>query len=292
MRKRYNAQVLFCLCLILGSVLVTGCGERKAVPQIGGSWVRFDFQGNRFVLQLDPPAGRYAIDFDSDGEWNVIGQCRFENGEIALVDTAGEQRCPEIRGRYLYFLDRDLDPYMLHLWLAEDSCSGRAWVMPGDWLAENYQLLMDRLNQTIAADSTDREALCHRGRVWLALRENEKAFEDLDRAIGLGLEKAEAYAGRGFARVWLARDYQGGLADYDRAIELDPALAEAYVQRGRIKLELNKKFAACKDWEAAFEMGYPAAEKLMLNHCRYLLKDRYLKDRYPIKRSSQGTGPE
>ena len=292
MRRRSNTQFLFYFCLILGSVLLTGCGERQAVPQIGGTWVRFDFQGNRFVLELDPAAGRYAIDFDSDGEWNVIGRCRFENGEIALVDTAGEKRCPEIIGRYIHFPDEDLGEHMLHIWLAEDSCSGRAWIMPGDWLAENYQQLMGQLDRAITADSTHREALYRRGRVWLALRENEKAFQDLNRAIELGLEKAEAYAGRGFARVWVTRDYQGGLADCDRAIELDPTLAEAYVWRGRIKLELNKKFAACKDWEAAFEMGYLAAEKLMLNHCRYLLKDRYLKNRYPARESSPETQPE
>lgn len=292
MRKHYGILILVLFCMIAGSFLAAGCGERKSAPQIGGTWVRFDFQGNRFVLQLDPAAGSFAVDFDSDGSWNVTGTCAFENGEIAFVDTAGDQSCPKTRGRYTYFRDEDLDEHILHLWLVEDSCSGRAWVTPGNWLRDGYQQLLDRLDQAIAADSSDREALLHRGRIRLALRENEKAFADLDRAIGLGLERAEAYAGRGFARVWISRDYEGGLADYDRAIELNPAMAEAYVQRGRIKLELNKKYAACKDWEAAFEMGYLAAEKLMLDQCRYILKDRYLKGRYPQKRSSQGGEPE
>ena len=148
--------------------------------------MRYDFQGNRFVLHLDPAARSYVIDFTSDGQWNVTSACKFENGEVAFVDTAGEQRCPETKRRYICFLGEDLD----------------------------------------------------------------------------------------------------------RAIELDPGNAKAYVQRGHIKLELDKKFAACKDWEAAFGLGYPAAEKLMLNHCRYLLKDRHLKGRYPKGRSSQGTQPE
>ena len=92
--------------------------------------------------------------------------------------------------------------------------------------------------------------------------------------------------------MWISRDYEGGWADYNRAIELDPGLAKAYIQRGRIKLALDKKYAACKDWEAAFELGYAAAEKLMLDHCRYLLKDRYLKGRYLKKKSSQETKTE
>jgi hypothetical protein len=292
MRKHADILILSFFCLIAAFLLAAGCSDRTSAPDIGGTWVRFDFQGNRFVLQLDPADGFFAVDLDSDGKWNVSGTCAFENGEIAFVDTAGDQTCPDMKGRYRYFRDADLDDHLLHLWLVEDSCSGRAWVTPGDWLAEDYRREIDRLDRFIAADSADRQALYRRGRMRLALRQNEKAFEDLNRAIELGLERAEAYAGRGLARVWMSRDYEGGLADYNRAIELDPAMAEAYVQRGRIKLELNKKFAACKDWETAFELGYAAAEKLMLHHCRYLLKDRYLQGRYPEKRSSQEMKPE
>lgn len=292
MRRWYGLLFPVCLPLIMGAVLVSGCSERRSAPDIGGEWVRFDFQKNRFVLQLDPAAGTYAIDFDDDGRWNISGRCSFGDEEVAFVDTAGEQRCPEIRGRYFFFPDEDLGEEVLHLWLVDDSCSGRAWVMPGDWLAGDYEQQMERLDQAIAADSTDRQARYHRGRIWLALRNNEKAFEDLNQAIELGLERAEAYAGRGFARVWISRDYEGGWADYNRAIELDPGLAKAYVQRGRIKLALDKKYAACKDWEAAFELGFAAAEKLMLDHCRYLLKDRYLKGRYPKRKSSQETKTE
>ena len=292
MRKSYGLLIFLSSVVVAGIILMAGCSERKTVPGIGGTWVRFDFQGNRFMLNLDPSARTYAIDYTADGQWDVRGRCVFEDGKIAFVDTSGEQRCPESKGTYTYFLDDDLGQNMLHLWMDQDSCSGRAWVMPGDWLAEDYEQLIDRLSQAIAGDSTDREALYRRGRILVAMREHEKAFEDLDRAIGLGLERAEAYAGRGFARVFRSRDYKGGLADYDRAIELAPDMAQAYVIRGRIKLELNKKFAACKDWETAFEMGFLAAEELMLNHCRYLLKDRYLKGRYPVGKSSQGTEPE
>ena len=292
MRRPYGILIFLSLSVIAGVLLMTGCSERKTASKIGGTWVRFDFQGNRFVLDLDPSAWTYAIDYTADGRWDVRGECSFDNGKVAFVDTSGEQRCPETRGIYTYFLDDDLGESMLHLWMDQDSCSGRAWVMPGDWLTVDYEQLVDRLSQAIAGDSTDREALYQRGRILVAMREHEKAFEDLDRAIELGLDRSEAYAGRGFARVFISRDYQGGWADYDRAIELDPANAKAYVQRGRVKHALDKKFAACKDWEAAFELGYLAAEKLMLNHCRYLLKDRYLKGRYPKRKSSQEKQPE
>ncbi len=289
--RQWNAAMVLTLGVIL-SIFSIGCSQRDRSPAIGGTWTRFDFQGNRFVLDLDPAAGNYMIDYTADGRWDVKGECVFTDGQITFADTAGEQRCPETKGIYAYFLDEDFDENMLHLWLAEDSCSGRAWVMPGVWLAENYEELMKRFDQAIAADSTDREAYYHRGRLWAAMRENEKAFGDLDAAIKLGLERAEAYAGRGFARVWISRDYEGALADYDRAIELDPAMAEAYLQRGRIKLELDQKRAACLDWEAAFELGYLAVEKLMRHHCRYILKDRYLKGRYPKRRSTQEKQPQ
>jgi hypothetical protein len=292
MRTWSGILISLSVCMIAGSILLPGCAGRQSASEIGGTWVKSDFQGNRFVLNLDPAARSYAVDYTADGRWDVQGECIFDKGKVTFVDTSGEQRCPGIKGVYTYFLDDDLGENMMHLWMVQDSCSGRAWVMPGDWLIQEYQPLIDHLNQAIAADSTDREALYHRGRIRLALWEYEKAYEDLDRAIGLGLERAGAYAGRGFARVWASRDYKGGLADYDRAIELDPDDARAYAWRGRIKFELNEKYAACKDWETAFEKGYLAAEKLMLAHCRYLLKDRYLKGTYPKRRSSQETQPE
>jgi tetratricopeptide (TPR) repeat protein len=289
--RKWNIIPLLMLEVIF-VISLNGCSRRNESSAIGGTWVRFDFQGNRFVLTLDPQARSYAIDFKEDGQWDVVGECTFSDGQITFVDTAGAQRCPEMKGVYTYFLDEDLDGHMLHLWLDEDSCSGRAWVMPGDWLAENYEELVEQFSRAIAADSTDQEAYYRRGRMWVAMRENEKAFQDLNRAIELGLERAEAYAGRGFARLWISRDYQGGLADYDRAIELDPSLAKAYVQRGRIKFEQDNKRGACEDWEAAFELGFLAAEKLMRHYCRYILKDRYLKGKYPGRKSEQGKQPQ
>jgi hypothetical protein len=269
---------------VLVVMLFTGCSERKSSSDIAGTWIRFDYQRNRFEMILDPSTGSYELDFTDDGRWDVRGKCVISDGQISFVDTAGEKSCPEMKGEYTFFVHENI----LHLWLIEDPCSGRDWVMPGDWLCENYEELMEQYSRAIFTDSTDEEALYQRGRLLAAVRENEKAFQDLDRAIQLGLERAEAYAHRGFTRMWISRDYEGALADYDRAIELDPTLVKAYVQRGRVKMEMDDKRGACEDWEAAFELGYLAAEKLMRHHCRYIFKDRYLKSKNNKERSEQG----
>jgi len=37
MRKGYGRPVLFFVCVIVGSVLVTGCAERKSEPDMEGT---------------------------------------------------------------------------------------------------------------------------------------------------------------------------------------------------------------------------------------------------------------
>lgn len=263
-------------------------GSQADDPAIVGTWVKTNFDGNWFTLTIESSDTGYRIDFPGDLLDDISGRYSISEGNITFQDVEGSRSCPDMAGNYRYSVKENL----LCFSLVEDSCSGRAQIIHGDWMVPNYLDIIKEYGSIISSDSTNGDAYYSRGLLRLAARNYKDAFQDLDRAVELGVEHAEAFAKRGLARVMSSRDYRGGLADLDRAIELDPEMGSAYYDRGRIKMELDDKLGACQDWERAFELGYARAEKLMLHHCRYILKDRYLKGRYPQRKSGKGEKPQ
>jgi len=67
------------------------------------------------------------------------------------------------------------------------------------------------------------------------IREDYKgAISDLNKAIGLNGEYAEAYCARGRARF--TEDNQGGMDDLTKAIAINPGYAEVYCFKGFSKV--------------------------------------------------------
>ena len=64
--------------------------------------------------------------------------------------------------------------------------------------------------------------------------ELEGAIADLDQAIQLNPELADAYLNRGFVKQ-MKGDFEGAIADSNQAIGINPKFAEAYGNRGLSK---------------------------------------------------------
>jgi tetratricopeptide (TPR) repeat protein len=80
------------------------------------------------------------------------------------------------------------------------------------------------------------------------------AIADLDKAISLNPDYAEAYNSRGLTYRAL-KDYQKAIADYDKAIALNPKLALAYTNRGIIYHALKEYPKAIADFDKAIEIN-------------------------------------
>jgi tetratricopeptide (TPR) repeat protein len=80
------------------------------------------------------------------------------------------------------------------------------------------------------------------------------AIADLDKAITINPEYAEAYNNRGLTYKAL-RDYQKAIADLDKAIVLNPKLALAYTNRGMIYHALKEYPKAIADLDKAIEIN-------------------------------------
>ena len=85
------------------------------------------------------------------------------------------------------------------------------------------------------------------------------AIEDWTHVIKSAPEDAEAYRGRGLAKLVLG-DAEGAITDFDKAIAINPEFAEAYYNRGRAKETFGEKEAAQADFQKAKALN-PDIEK-------------------------------
>ena len=82
----------------------------------------------------------------------------------------------------------------------------------------------------------------------------EKAIRELDQALRMNPNYANAYYNRGSAKRNLGQ-HSAAIADYDEAIRLDPNDANAYFNRGHAKGELGRHPAAITDYDEAIRLN-------------------------------------
>lgn len=90
---------------------------------------------------------------------------------------------------------------------------------------------LERLNQALAQDGKNVQALLLRGTVYELLRRHAQAVADFDRVIALDPQSAEAYNRRGSERFKLGQ-VAGSIADFDRYVELRPEEKNGHWKRG------------------------------------------------------------
>ena len=81
------------------------------------------------------------------------------------------------------------------------------------------------------------------------------------------VQTAENYLDKGVDK-YNKGDYSGAIQDFNKAIELDPNDAEAYGGRGLAKILLGQKDSGCLDLSKAGELGYMDAYDVIKKHCQ------------------------
>ena len=95
-------------------------------------------------------------------------------------------------------------------------------------------------------------AYCNRGFALTEKRELDRAFADLEEAIGIDPTYACSFSNRG--RIWAFKgDLDRAIADYDTALKLDPNFAIAYNNRGDALMKRGDIDKAIEDFTTAIK---------------------------------------
>lgn len=87
----------------------------------------------------------------------------------------------------------------------------------------------------------------------------DEAEKLLTKAIRYDKQNYEAYYYRGCTRI-NAKQYQGAIADLEKAVELKPDYADAYFNLGKTYYLMNDADKACEYYKLADQYGRPNLE--------------------------------
>jgi len=123
-----------------------------------------------------------------------------------------------------------------------------------------HEEAMRELDQAIALKPDDAQAYLDRGNVQADVRRYAEAIRDYDQAIALDPDYTAAWYNRGNCYFSAGR-VEEALRDLDRAIALKPDFAQAYVNRGIIHAAARRYAEAMRDYDRAIALkpAYAAA---------------------------------
>lgn len=119
---------------------------------------------------------------------------------------------------------------------------------------KQYDKALADLERAIEMDPNYAEAYSSRGRIYADLQKYEVALADLDRSIELDSSSSGMYYNRGLVH-YQAGDYQSALIDYGQAIKLDPVDADIYINQGMVYSALHKDELALENYNKAIELN-------------------------------------
>ncbi len=93
----------------------------------------------------------------------------------------------------------------------------------------------------------------HRGLVYFALSEYEKAIEDFTRAIDMNTKDTRVYTNRGLAHRML-KQYDLALADFNKSLELNPLWPDTFYGRSLTHYDMGNIQAALEDCDKAINL--------------------------------------
>jgi tetratricopeptide (TPR) repeat protein len=96
---------------------------------------------------------------------------------------------------------------------------------------------------------------------------DEAALTDLDAALRLNPNSADAYQNRGVIKNVL-KLFSEALADFNQALKLKPDNGAVHLGRGISKFYLGDKTGACEDWRTASARGAINAAELITEYCK------------------------
>ncbi|MBS9389954.1 MAG: tetratricopeptide repeat protein [Dolichospermum sp. WA123] len=113
---------------------------------------------------------------------------------------------------------------------------------------------IDDLNQAIKINPNFAQAYYNRGNVRDDLGDKQGAIDDYNQAIKINPNDASAYNNRGNVRDDLG-DKQGAIDDFNQAIKINPNDASVYYNRGNAKYDLGDKQGAIDDYNQAIKIN-------------------------------------
>lgn len=138
---------------------------------------------------------------------------------------------------------------------------------------------------------TRHEILNNRAVARIGLRDYDGALEDLDQALDLEPDYAEAYANRGRVHTTEQR-YEEAIRDLDRAIELNPEMSQAFGNRGYAYQSLGDDVNAIADYTRAIEIddNYEAYyNRATINYALGNFREAYLDYRAVAREAGEGS---
>ncbi|MCP4123795.1 MAG: tetratricopeptide repeat protein [Bacteroidetes bacterium] len=118
---------------------------------------------------------------------------------------------------------------------------------------EAYQKLVDAANQLLADQPDHVRALYWRACAFMRLEQLEEALNDLDKAIDLYDEYADAFSQRGVL-FFHKGELELALEDMNEAVKLEPENPYRYSSRAYIKSRLDQVESAIEDYQKAIEL--------------------------------------
>ena len=101
--------------------------------------------------------------------------------------------------------------------------------------SEQYARADSSFARLIALHPSYYNAYVSRGQYHILRGDTLAALTDLDKAIGVDKNRAQAYAQRGVLTALYRNDYDAALADIDRALRLEPNTPSHYINRALIR---------------------------------------------------------
>lgn len=149
------------------------------------------------------------------------------------------------------------------------------------YLNHQYGLARQDLDLSIKLEP-DAESYSLRGQVYLALKQHNKAIEELNRAIKLDPKHADAYHVKGLVLVRLGR-VQEAIGSYTKAIELEPT-PQHYNNRGVAYLRLKRYAEARRDIRKALQLDprFPNAHNSLGVYYEWVGRKKEAREEYDI----------
>lgn len=116
-----------------------------------------------------------------------------------------------------------------------------------------FQTLIDSASTLLKEEPGNVRAYYWRACAFMREDAQLKAFTDLEKAIDLYDEYADAYSQRGVL-YFQQGDLKSAMADMNKALDLDPGNAYRYSSRAYIKASMQELESAIADYERAIEL--------------------------------------
>ncbi len=200
-------------------------------------------------ISADPKAIAKSLD--------ALRQDKEKSKELEETKQIAEEAMKEVER-----LKKDLESVKANNVQQRDYNSAINVLSASDWLYSgivygvlgNMQQAINDLNKAIELNPQFAEAYYNRGIAYGNLGNNRKAIKDFDKAIEMKSQYARAYFYRGIAYLVLENSKEA-LSNFSTVIQLNPQNAEAYFNRGFCWLALKNTPAAIKDFDKAIELN-------------------------------------